>query len=167
MALDNQAVASAKLELALLTAEAKSVRSSDFYAWLRDQGIPESAAIRLKALTELVIQIGGHTFNVGKALVARVIAFVEAHPHLVVGAAIGAALSALVAAVPFIGPALAPFAAVLGLAIGTIAGHRIDQGHVSAGMNPISVATEAIEVASAFFKLLIDMLKILLAGPTS
>lgn len=167
MAVDTQAFARAKLELALLIAEAESIRSSEFYAWLRDQGIPESTAIRLKSLVELVVKTGTNSLNVGKALVVRVIAFVQAHPHLVAGAAIGAALSALVAAVPLIGPALAPFAATLGFAIGAVAGHRIDQGRVGAGVDPITLAADAIGIAASFFKLLIDLLKIVITGPTS
>ena len=85
--------AQANLELALLSSEAETLSSSDFYAWLRDRGLPDEAAIRLKAVAEITAEIGQRIIQVGKMIIIRIMAFVRAHANLSIGIAIGAAIA--------------------------------------------------------------------------
>ena len=157
----------AELELVLLSAEAESLSDTDFYAWLRESGLSGEAAIRLKSLVDLTVEAGNRTVNIGKLIGVKLMEFVKAHPNLAIGIAIGAALAALVGTVPFLGPYLAPIAAVVGISLGAVAGHRkdlVDQGIDPARQGMIAVGQDVIEIAKAFFKLLIELFQIVLAG---
>ncbi len=163
--------AMAELELALLTAESKSFSDADFYEWLREQGLPSEAAIRLKALIGIAIEVGGRTVNIGKLIALTILEFVKSHPNLAIGIAIGAAISVLVAGVPLIGPYLAPFAAALGVSLGAITGHVMDKarGNSSAtaelkGMGVLAITSEAIDLAKIFFGLLIKLFQCVIDG---
>jgi ElaB/YqjD/DUF883 family membrane-anchored ribosome-binding protein len=151
----------ANLELTLLNAEAESVSSSDLYLWLRESGLPSEVAIRLKNLVDTVKEIGNNTISIGKIILLKIIEFVKAHPNLAIGIAVGAAIGALVSMVPFLGPYLAPTAILFGISIGAIAGYRLDkiekEQSVDTEANPIAIGQDVIEIAKAFFKLLIDI----------
>ena len=150
--------AQANFELALLNAEAESVASSDIYAWLRESGVPSEVAIRLKSLIDVTSKVADHVIKVGKIILIKIIEFVRAHPNLAVGMAIGAAIGALVAWVPLLGPYLAGVV----IAIGAVAGHRLDKSTTGQPNNGkgdlIAVSQELIEIARAFLTLLIDIL---------
>lgn len=151
----------ARLELALWQAEADMADSSDIYIRLTEMGLPPEVAIRLKELLAIVKPIGDKVISIGKIIVARLIDFVEKHPNLATGIALGAAVSALIASIPFLGPLLAPIALVLGVAVGAFAGHRLDKaqgGAMSDDVAPFAIAQDVIEIARAFFQLLIDTL---------
>jgi hypothetical protein len=159
--------ATAELELVLLSAEAESLSDTDFYAWLCERGLSSEAAIRLKSLVDLTVEAGNRTVNIGKLIAVKLIEFVKTHPNLAVGIAIGAALAALVGIVPFLGTYLAPIAAVVGASVGAVAGHRkdlVDQGIDPARQGMIAIGQDVIEIAKAFFKLLIELFQIVLAG---
>lgn len=160
--------AQANLELAILNAEAESMSSSDFYAWLKGLGLPDEAAIRLKGVAEITAEVGKRVINVGKMILMKIIEFVKAHPNMGIGIAIGAALGALVNTVPLIGPLLAPIATVLGVAVGALAGHRLDKAATGQPQNSgiVAIGQDVIEIASAFFKLLIDIFNLTLSGAT-
>jgi hypothetical protein len=51
---------------------------------------------------------------------------------------------------------LAPLAAVLGITVGAIAGHRLDQGYRQVD-GIVGVTQDFIEIAQLFFQLLIDV----------
>lgn len=153
--------AQANLELAILSAEAEAISSTDFYAWLIDRGLPDEVAIRLKDLAVLTAKIGKRVINVGKMILMKIIDFVKAHPNMAVGIAIGAACGALAGSVPVIGPFLASVGIPLGMAIGAVAGHQNDIGQRQ-HFGYIALAQDVIQIATEFFKLLIDMFNLTL-----
>lgn len=151
--------AQASLKMALWQVDADSMSSSELYVWLNDAGLPYEVSIRLHELATYTKKSGSKVLAVGKIILIKLIEFVKAHPNLALGVALGAAVGFLVNSIPFIGPILAPLATVLGVTIGAIAGHRLDkraQGkEVSAGI--IGIAEDLIEIARAFFQLLVDV----------
>ena len=170
MTADAQTPAQATMELMLLSAEAEAISSSDWYAWPRERGLPEEAAIRLKDLSELTVEIGGRVVSLGKIILIKIIEFVKAHPNLATGIAIGAAIAALVSMIPYLGPVLWPIAAIVGVSLGAVAGHRLDMasngkpGH--GNVNLITLSQDVIDIAKAFFQLLIDIITTVLDGKT-
>ncbi len=151
----------AKLELALWQADADSTSSNDVYIRLTEMGLLSEIAIRLKGLLEIVKPIGDKMVSIGKIIVLKLIEFIEQNPHLATGIALGAAVSSLIASVPFLGPILAPIALPLGITVGAIAGHRVDKaqvGKINGDLGPITIAQDVIEIARAFFQLVIDTL---------
>ena len=158
--------AQANLELAILNAEAETISSGDFYAWLKDLGLPDEAAIRLKGLAEITAEVGKRVVNVGKMILMKISEFVKAHPNLTIGVAIGAALGALVSAIPWIGPILAPIVTVVGVTIGALAGHRLDKAATGQIQDSglVAIGQDVIEIATAFLRLLIDTFNLALKG---
>ena len=156
--------AQANLELFILSSEAEAMSSSDFYAWLKERGLPDEAAIRLKTVAEITAEVGKRVVNVGKLILIRIMEFVKAHPNLVIGIAIGAAIGALVNAIPWIGPFLAPIATLIGVTVCAIAGHRLDKAATGTPQNSglVAIGQDIIEIATAFFKLLGDILTLTL-----
>ena len=151
----------AALELALLQAEADSVNSSDLYVWLRERGLPDEVAIRIRELVGVTRKIGDKMVSLGKILVIKLIEFARAHPNMLIGIALGAALTALTGAIPGVGPFLAPVAATLGITLGAIAGHRMDKGVQGKDASPQGVfelTQEVIEIARSSFEMLIAVL---------
>lgn len=160
--------AKANLKLALWQAEADSMSSSDLFVWLTDSGLPQEVILRLHELVTFTKKVGQKVFAIGKIVLMKILEFIKAHPHLVLGAGMGAvlglAVSSLMTSVPLIGQLLAPLAAVLGLTsivFGAVAGHRIDKRNqgkeVAEGI--MGFAEDSIEVAMEFFKLAIDVFK--------
>lgn len=160
--------AQANLELLLLSSEAEAISNGDIYAWLKDMGLPNEVAIRLKDFAEMTAEVGKRAIHVGKLILIKMIAFVKAHPKLAVGIAIGAAIGSLVSAIPWIGPFLAPIATILGVAIGALAGHRLDKSAAAQNQNDgrIAIAQDLIEIANDFFDLLIDIFKLTMSEAT-
>ncbi|WP_341676792.1 hypothetical protein [Niveibacterium sp. SC-1] len=151
----------ARLEMALWQAEADMVSSSDLYIRFTKMDIPSGVAIRLKELLELVKPIGEKVVSIGKIIVLKLIEFIEKHPNLAAGIALGAAVTSLIASIPFLGPILAPLILPLGIGVGAIAGHRVDKaqgGKMNGEVGLIDIAQDAIEIARAFFQLVIDTL---------
>jgi len=151
----------ADFKLTLLDAEAESVLSSDLYLWLCENGLPSEVAIRLKDLIDVTAKVADRVINVGKIILIKIIEFVKAHPNLAIGIAIGAAIGALVSMIPFLGVYLAPIATAIAVTIGAIAGHRLDkieQGQTANKADElVTIGQDVIEIAKAFFKLLIDI----------
>lgn len=151
--------AQANLELIVLSSEAEAMSSSDFYAWLKDCGLPDEVAIRLKAIAEITAEVGARVINVGKMILMKIIEFVKAHPKMTVGIAVGAAIGALVNAIPLIGPYLSPIATLIGVTVGALAGHRLDKAASGLPRNSglIAIGQDVIEIATAFFQLFLDI----------
>lgn len=160
--------ATAELEFVLLSAEASAFSDTDFFLWLRESGLSAEAAIRLKSLLEATVEVGGRVIEIGRLILVKLIEFVNANKNLATGAALGAGIAVLISGVPLIGPLLAPIATILGVSIGAIAGHRLDiknaDANVARSNHPIDIGQDLIEVAAAFFSLLIAIFKIVLAG---
>jgi hypothetical protein len=158
----------ANLELLLLSSEAEAFSNGDIYAWLKDMGLPNEVAIRLKDFSEITADVGKRVIHVGKLILIKMIAFVKAHPKLAVGIAIGAAIGSLVSAIPWIGLFLAPIATMLGVAVGALAGHRLDKSAAAQTQNDgrIAIAQDLIEIANDFFNLLIDIFKLTMSEAT-
>ena len=160
--------ANAELEFALLSAEAGAFTDTDFFHWLRESGLSAEAALRLKVLIEATTVIKGQVVNIGKLIVMKLIEFVNEHKNLAIGVALGAGIGVLIASVPLIGPLLSPIATVIGISIGAFAGHRLDlevagTAAVRSG-KPIDIGQDLIEIARAFFTLLVDIFNIVLTG---
>lgn len=150
--------AQANMDLTIWNAEAEALASSDLYLWLRESGLPSDVAIRLKGLVDMTAKVADRTISIGKIILLKIIEFVKAHPNLAIGIALGAAIGALVLMVPFLGPLLAPITMAIGATIGALAGQRLDSGKTGkfSEENPlISIPQDAIEIAKAFFELLI------------
>ena len=64
--------AQANLELFILSSEAEALSSSDFYAWLKDSGLPDEVAIRLKDLADLTAEVGKRVIRVGKMILMKI-----------------------------------------------------------------------------------------------
>ena len=156
--------AQAQLELHLLNAEADAMSSSDFYAWLKERGLADEVAIRLKAVAEITAEDGNRVVNLGKMILIKIMEFVKAQPHLAIGVAIGAALGFLANTFPLIGTFISPIITLLGVSIGAVAGHRLDKNTASTRDNSglIAIAQEVIEIAAAFFKLFVEILVVTL-----
>lgn len=154
----------ANLELTLLNAEAESWSSSDFYEWLDKAGLSKEVSMSLKNLIENTKEIAGRVISIGKIILMKILEFIKAHPNLAVGVAIGAAIGALVLLIPipFVGGLLAPITIALGASLGAIAGNRIDKRENGQPVNTevgfTALIQDAIEIAKAFFKLLIDII---------
>ena len=153
------------LKLTLWNAEAESMTSSDLYLWLRESGLPDEVAIRLKNLVDTVTKVGDRIIHIGKIILIKIIEFVKAHSNLVIGIAIGAAIGALTSTIPFLGVVLAPIVTAITVTIGAIAGLQIDKlknGHaINRDVNLITIGQDVIEIAKDFFKLLIDIFNII------
>ena len=157
-----------KLELMLWNAEADSLSSSDLYLWLRESGLSSEVAIRLKGLIDVTAELADQVINIGKIVLMKIIEFIKAHPNLAVGVALGAAVGLLVGAIPLLGPLLAPITMALGIAAGAIAGHKMDKlakgQQLSIDSDPMAIAADVIEIAKAFFQLLIDTINAVVAN---
>jgi hypothetical protein len=158
--------AQANLELAILSSEAVALTSSDLYAWLKDSGLPDEAAIRLKAIAEITAEVGQRVIYVGKMILMKIIEFVKTHPNMTIGIAIGAAIGVLVNAIPWIGTFLAPIATLIGVTVGALAGHRLDKAASGLPQNSglIAIGQDVIEIATAFFKLFMDIFNLMVDG---
>lgn len=160
----------ANLKISLWQVEATSTTSNELYIWLHDSGLPDEISLRLHELATYTRKANGKVFAIGKIILLKIIEFVKAHPHLVlgcgVGVAVGAAVNFLVNSIPFVGPLLAPLATALSTTLGIVifglAGHRVDkrtQGkEVRDGI--IGYAEDIIEIVAGFFQLLADVFNI-------
>lgn len=151
--------AQANLKLALWQVDADSMSSSDLFVWLNDSGLPLEVTTRLHQLVTYTKKTGHKLIAIGKIILIKIIEFVQANRNLVMGMAVGVAAGFLANAIPFVGPFLAPIATLLGVSIGAISGHQLDQGHrQSDGIT--GVTQSLIEIAQEFFKLFIDVINI-------
>lgn len=162
--------ATARLELAVLNAEAEAITTSDLYAWLRESGLPSEVAIRLTDLVDTVQDIGDQVISIGKIVILKIIEFCKAHPNLSAGIAVGAAVSAIVLLIPILGSFLAPIALALGVTLGAVAGHRLDRvsrGELDLGKSEFMIVTESlIEIAREFFKLFAETINAVTNHPS-
>ena len=152
--------AEARLDLALLEAEADAVSSSDLYLWLRESGLPPEVAMRLKILAEFTIKVGQKLLRLGKILLLKLIEFIKINPNLAIGIALGAATSVLISMVPFLGPILAPIALPLGIAVGAIAGNRLDRREADPTYHSngwLTIPEDIIDIARKCLMHLIEM----------
>lgn len=167
----------ANLKMSLWQVEADLMKSSELYVWLNDSGLPDEVNVRLHELATYTQKASGKVFAVGKIILLKIIEFVKAHPHLVLGSgigiAVGAAVNFFVSSIPFVGTLLAPLATALATTLGVVifgvAGHRVDrhvQGkEVRDGL--MGFAEDIIEIIAAFFKLLADVLNIVFYNVTT
>lgn len=151
--------AQANLKLALWQVDADSMSSSDLFVWLNDSGLPLEVTTRLHQLVTYTKKTGHKVIAIGKIILIKIIEFVQANPNLVMGMAVGAAVGILGYSVPFLGPLLGPITTALGVTIGAISGHHLDQGHRQYD-GITGVAQSLIEIAQEFFKLFIDVINI-------
>lgn len=156
----------ANLKLTSLNAEAESIKSSDFYVWLDNSGLPPEVSIRLKDLVEKTKEIAGRVISVGRIILMKIIEFVKAHPNFFIGAAIGAAIGSLAHLVPFIGSLLAAITVPLGIFVGAFYGHTMDKREQGKAASPndvlLGIPQDIIEIAKDFFMLLAEIFNVIL-----
>lgn len=145
----------AKFELALLNGDISEYSRIDAITDLTNIGVPQEIITRINPLWEKTTEIAGQVFNVGKIVVLQIIEFVKVNPNLAWGIALGTAIGLLMSSIPFIGQWLLP----LSVAIGAIAGHRIDRElsgeKIAEGL--IELGKDVIGIARKFFQLLINI----------
>ncbi|MEN3110878.1 hypothetical protein ABDB87_06480 [Uliginosibacterium paludis] len=146
-------LAEARLELALLQAEANVTCSADFYLWLRGSGLPAEVSARLFSLAECSCQVEGRAVALGKIVAIKLAEFVRAHPDLPGFTALVAAVSCLVRRLPVAAALLQPLMQTLADATA---------GHAS----PAGEATPEL-LAGRFFQPLIDLLNTLCPHPVA
>ena len=154
--------AQASLELALWQADAEAMSSSDIYIWLRESGLPAEVAIRMKELVNFTARIGAKTVKLGKIVLIKIIEFIKRHQNLATGMALGAAISLLVASIPVFGALLIPITLPLGIAVGAIAGHRVDKANgngMSSDIGMVSISQDVIEIARDFFESFVETIR--------
>ncbi|WP_017654941.1 hypothetical protein [Fortiea contorta] len=161
MAVEKLSVAQANLKMTLWNSEAEAIKSSEFYDYLQDMGLPEEIVTRLHELISRTLKIGKKFFAIGKIVLFKIIEFVKAHPFLVAGAGIcavvGLAIYNLIISIPFLGPFLEPIARALGIGItltGAIVGHELDKRFPGVGQN-------IVEIVSEFFQLFAEVINAL------
>ena len=137
----------ALLELTLMNAEADEEGFEKFFVQGTKMGIPAEVLTRLSQLWDQVQVIGGHAIAIGKIIVQRIFAFLQANPRVAIGAAIGMAVAYLLTGIPFVGALLAPLMVVLGLAGAGVGAATENEATPSA----LAVLTALVE---KFFELL-------------
>jgi len=144
----------ALLELTVLNAQVGRLTFEEVAADLLARGLPAEIVTRLASIWEKTEVIAGELFAIGRIIVTQVVAFVEANPMIAAGVAVGAAIAALIASIPILGPLLAPLATPLAVAGGGAIGANMQRGHDRG-----SVVHGAIDLASKFFTLLIQIFR--------
>jgi hypothetical protein len=142
----------ALLELTIMNAQASNSRFEEVAVHLLDRGIPAEVVTRLASIWEATEMIAGEVIAVGRIVVAKIVEFLNENPTIAAGIAIGAAIAALIASLPVLGPLLAPLTTPLALAGGGAIGANMQRGHDSG-----SIINGAIDLASKFFSLLIQI----------
>lgn len=150
----------AKLKLILLNSNAIELDRVDTVAQLTNMGLPQELITRIEDLWEKTKIIGDQVVYIGKVILAEIMKFIKANPHLAAGVAIGAAVGALTSLIPFIGPFLAPLTTVIATVIGGIAGHRLDRGEEPRS-SVIGITQELIIIAKKFFELFANIINAL------
>jgi hypothetical protein len=159
--------ASAKLELALLNAQAASLDNQETYVFLQEAGFSPDAAIRLRELLDVTRKIGEQVISIGKIVVMKLIEFSKANPNLAAGVALGATVSVLASSLPIFGQILAPLTALLGITVGAVLGYQKDQEEKGRRVSeaPAQYLRDAIATAQLFFRLFIDIIGIVTGEP--
>ena len=153
--------AQADLELTLLEAEADSMTSTDLFVWLHNIGLSPEIAGKLHDLIDKTKKIGERVIPIGKIILLKIIEFAKENPHLAIGAAVGAVVAVLLNEIPFLGALLAPIA----LALGLLAGYRLDKKEkgedVASYLNIAAIAEDIIVIAKKFLDLLVEVFNVM------
>ena len=158
-------VGQANLQLSLWNAEAENTLEDDIMAKLLALGVPPEVVTRLREFWNYTKRVGEKLVSIGKIVTLKIIEFIEAHPHLAIGAALGAAVGVFIHQVPILGQVLAPLATCIGAFVGATIGHGLDKNAKGTERLPASIGAlinDAAEVAMLFFRLLITVLNAVL-----
>jgi hypothetical protein len=140
----------ALIELTLLNAEYFDDEFDDMLITGLKRDIPPEVLTRLLELWIQTKEVAGDVIAIGKIIVRKIIDFLLENRQLTMGMALGAALGVLVSSIPVIGPFLAPLVATVSMLYGASVGANMQKGNFAT--TPV---TEAIELASLFFELLV------------
>lgn len=135
--------------------DTRDMDKTDHMVWLGARGIPVSILTRFEDLWDITKRIGNTTIYIGKIIINKMIEFIQAHPHAVIGMALGAAIGALISLVPFIGPLLAPIATAIGACYGFCVGGKLDYSNIGRSS---TVFESLVMLAKDFFKTLANIL---------
>lgn len=153
--------AEAKLDLALWQAEADLCSGEDLYVQFRELNIPSEIAIRLKELLSVVRRLGKKVISIGKIIAIKIVEFIRQHPNLSSGIALAAAVAWLLSSIPFLGVVLAPIALVIGIPVGAVLGHRMDQAERAMPIRDFGVVglgQDIIEIVRSFLQHFVETL---------
>lgn len=147
-------------EIRYLNKESQDLTEMDWARFCAANDVPTEISTRVQGMLNTTRTVAGHTINIGKIIIAKIIEFVKANPNLSIGVALGAAVGALIAVIPFIGPMLAPLTIAIGAFVGGAFGAYLDKAaRNEAGSKDTigNIVEGAIEMAKKFFSLISDV----------
>ena len=147
-------VKTATIDLLEINTDTFDMDKTEYMVWLGNKGVHLTIVTRLESLWEATRNLGEKTIYIGRIIIAKIVEFIEDHPHAVIGMAIGAIVGAFASAFPFLGALLAPLAMAVGAAYGYCAGARLDYDKNAAPNNEFETL---ILIAKDFIKTLIEI----------
>jgi hypothetical protein len=149
--------------LLLMETNAESLKTSDLVKTLKEMRVKdEFIEAFVEMSTKTAKTVYGKTIKVGKIVTNHIVDFAVQNPSLTIGTAVGAAIGALALYIPWIGPMLAPLTIPLGALLGASAGAQLDALSKGKIIGPIQgIVSAATELANLFFKILIDVFKVI------
>lgn len=135
-------------------------------AYLSNKGVPLEVVTRMETLWQQTIKAGNEIVYIGRAIIARIIEFIEQHPHMAIGLALGLSLCYIANAIPLVGPLIAPIITLIGGAMGAVYGYRVDQV-VSGKVADTSIFESAIRLVKEFWELFCDVFRSLVVDPVN
>lgn len=151
-------VNTATIDLLEINTDTFAMDKTEYMVWLGNKGVPLTILTRLEALWDATRKLGNKTIYIGRIIIAKIVEFIEAHPHAVIGMALGAIVGAFASAFPFLGALLAPLTMALGAAYGYCAGARLDY---STDTSPNNEFETLICIAKDFIERLIEIFSVL------
>ena len=151
-------VDSATIDLLEINTDTFAMDKTEYMVWLGNKGIPLTIVTRLEVLWDATRKLGDKIIYIGRIITAKIVEFIEAHPHAVIGMALGAIVGAFASAFPFLGALLAPLTMALGAAYGYCVGARLDYSKDAAPNNEFETL---IRIAKDFIENLIEIFSVL------
>ncbi len=128
----------ARLELALLQAEANVTRSADLYLWMRESGLSPEVSASLYSLAGQNHRLDGRLVTLGKILVLRLSGFAKRHPDLTTADACAAGIDFLITRAPMLAPLLQPLARALEVEQPLLSRQGVPEASVGACFAPLA-----------------------------
>ena len=147
-------IRTATIDLIQINKDTFGMDKTDYMVWLGNKGVPLSILTRLEVLWDTTKKLGQTVINIGRIIIAKIVEFIEAHPHAAIGMVLGAIIGAFTGALPFIGPMLAPLSIALGSLYGYCVGARLDYSDC---IQPNNEYEALILLARDFIATLVDI----------
>lgn len=144
-------IKTATFELEELNNDIYELDKTDYMLLLANRGLPLTIITRLEALWDITKTIGNTVVNIGRIIIAKIVEFIEAHPHALLSLALCAIVDAFLGQLPFLGSILKP----LLNAILIYYGLKLDGNDVFEAL---------FNLAKDFIALIVDIFKIVSCG---